>query len=53
MNALSTWLDSEPCPRCGTGLHVRDGGTSAIRQDRPACGWTAIADTTGQAGDSR
>jgi hypothetical protein len=53
MNAPSTWLDGEPCPACGTGLHVTDDATSVMTQDCPACGWTATCDLAGQTGGRR
>jgi uncharacterized protein (DUF983 family) len=49
----TTWLDSELCPACGTGLHLTDGGTTAITQHCPACGWTASYDMAGQSGGGR
>jgi hypothetical protein len=53
MNMTSTWLDSEPCPSCGTGLHLTDDGSSAVVHACPACGWTASNDLASQAGGSR
>jgi uncharacterized protein (DUF983 family) len=54
MNGITiTWLDSEPCPACGTGLLITDDGTSAITQDCPACGGTMTFDLSGQGGGSR
>jgi hypothetical protein len=53
MNASSTWLDSEPCPACGTGLHYTDDGTPAITHYCPACGWTETSDLANQPGGSR
>ena len=54
MNGITTtWLASEPCPACGTGLHVTDDGTAAITQDCPACGWTTTFDRAGQSGGRR
>jgi uncharacterized protein (DUF983 family) len=49
----STWLASEPCPACGTGLLITDDGTTAITQDCPACGWTAKFDRACQRGGGR
>ena len=54
MNGITTtWVDSEPCPACGTTLHVTDDGTTAITQTCPACGWTTTADLAGQCGGSQ
>jgi len=53
MNTTSTWHDCEPCPACGTGLHVTDNGTATITQHCPACGWTTTADLAGQGGGGR
>jgi hypothetical protein len=53
MNTTNTWLDSEPCPVCGTGLHCADDDRSVITQDCPACGWTAITDLASRTGGSR
>ena len=54
MNAIATtWLDTEPCPACGTGLHCTDDGTGAVTQECPACGWIAVGDLASQAGSSR
>ena len=54
MNGItSTWLDSELCPACGTGVLITDDGTAAITQDCPACSWTATFDLAGQAGGRR
>src|SRR5262245_26080606 len=50
MNTASTWLDSDPCPACGSGLFVTDDGTAAVTQDCPACGWTTTFDLAGQSG---
>ena len=41
---MTIWLDTDPCPACGTALHVSDTGSAAISQDCPACGWTSITD---------
>ena len=35
------WRTDDPCPICGTGLHVTDDGISAVTQDCPLCGWSA------------
>jgi len=47
----ATWRTDDPCPVCGTGLHVTDDGTSAVTQDCPLCGWSAAwqADVDGEA----
>ena len=51
MNVIpTTWLDSEPCPACGTRLHCTDDGTVAVTRDCPACGWTAVGDLASEAG---
>ena len=37
----TTWRTDDPCPVCGTDVHVTDDGISAVRQDCPLCGWSA------------
>jgi predicted RNA-binding Zn-ribbon protein involved in translation (DUF1610 family) len=51
VNPLATWRTDDPCPVCGTGLRVTDDGISAVTQDCPLCGWSAIwqADLDGEA----
>jgi endogenous inhibitor of DNA gyrase (YacG/DUF329 family) len=39
MNTTTTWRTDDPCPACGTGLHVTDTGRD-VRQDCPLCGWS-------------
>jgi len=51
--STTTWLDSGPCPACGTGLHCTDTGTMTITHDCPACGWIVTTDVASPAGASR
>jgi hypothetical protein len=53
MNTTATWLDTDHCPACRTGLHLTDDGTAVITWHCPACGWTDAADVAAQCGGSR
>jgi hypothetical protein len=37
----TTWRTDDPCPVCGTGLHITDDDTGAVAHDCPLCGWSA------------
>jgi LSD1 subclass zinc finger protein len=43
MTPATTWTTNDVCPACGTILTLADGA-KCIRQDCPACGWTATWD---------
>ncbi len=36
---MTAFLYTEPCPVCGSAVHLTDTGTS-VTQVCPACGWT-------------
>jgi hypothetical protein len=49
----TTWIDSERCPACDTGLHCTDDGAGPVAQECPACGWTATSDLASSTRGSR
>ena len=49
MSPLTTWRTDDPCPVCGTGLHITDDGAAPVTQECPLCGWSAT--WTAEAGD--
>jgi hypothetical protein len=53
MNTTATYLDSDSCPACGSGLHLADDGTAVISWHCAACGWAVTGDMEGQSGGSR
>ncbi|HEX2323079.1 MAG TPA: zf-TFIIB domain-containing protein [Streptosporangiaceae bacterium] len=49
---MNTFLDTEPCPACGTPLHLTDTGT-VVTQVCPACAWTRIWEPAAVTGGRR
>jgi hypothetical protein len=43
MRTVIVWVADDLCPACGTTLTLADD-IGAIRQDCPACGWSATWD---------
>ncbi len=46
MTPATIWAADDLCPACGTALTLTDD-TGSIRQECPACGWTATWDGEG------
>ena len=43
MSLVTSWVTDDLCPACEISLTLADGPGS-IRQDCPACGWSATWD---------
>ena len=47
----TTWRTDEPCPVCGTGLVLVDGGTAVLRAECRLCGYAGPFDIADGAWD--